>query len=188
MKRLIVVAGPMGVGKTTACRELHRRLPRSAFLDGDWCWDLHPFTVNAQTKAMVLDNICHLLNNFLRCDACESIIFCWVIPEQAILDAILARLDLRGVGLHCFALVAEAEVLRERLRRDVECGLRDEDVILRSLAYLGKYASLDVGRLDVRAMSPAEVAAELARRCGCPVSDVEAQPNRISAGTSTEYA
>ena len=57
----------MGVGKTTTCRILRDRLDKCVFLDGDWCWDMHPFVVNAETKAMVLDNICHLLNNFLQC-------------------------------------------------------------------------------------------------------------------------
>lgn len=36
MKRLILMCGPMDVGKTAAGRELQRLLPRCAFLDGDW--------------------------------------------------------------------------------------------------------------------------------------------------------
>lgn len=51
----------MGVGKTTVCRRLKVLLPNSVFLDGDWCWDMHPFQITEETKAMVLDNICHLL-------------------------------------------------------------------------------------------------------------------------------
>ena len=34
MKRLYLIGGPMGVGKTTVCRALQRRLERSVFLDG----------------------------------------------------------------------------------------------------------------------------------------------------------
>ena len=38
-----------------------------------------------------MDNICHLLNNFLRCSACENVIFCWVIlkrnPKAIVLDS-----------------------------------------------------------------------------------------------------
>ena len=59
----------MGVGKTTVCRRLKVLLPNSVFLDGDWCWDMHPFQITEETKAMVLDNICHLLYNFLGCSA-----------------------------------------------------------------------------------------------------------------------
>ena len=54
MKTLIVLNGPMGVGKTTVGKELCRRLTPSIFLDGDWCWDLHPFSVTDATKALVV--------------------------------------------------------------------------------------------------------------------------------------
>ncbi len=166
MKRLIVIGGPMGVGKTSTCRELQRRLPNNVFLDGDWCWDMRPFNVNAETRAMVLDNICHLLNSFLRCRAYENVIFCWVLHEQAILDAILNRLDLAGVELRCFSLVASADALRRRLELDVDRGLRDGGAIERSLAYLEKYDRVDAEKLDVSEIGPAEAAAEIARRCG----------------------
>ena len=88
-KTLYLVGGSMGVGKTATCRLLERMLPACAFLDGDWCWEMHPFTVTDETKAMVLDNICHILNNFLACSAYENIVFCWVMHEQSILDTIL---------------------------------------------------------------------------------------------------
>lgn len=43
MKRLILIGGTMGVGKTAVCRELQKLLPGNVFLDGDWCWDAVPF-------------------------------------------------------------------------------------------------------------------------------------------------
>ena len=76
MKHLYLIGGTMGVGKTTVCRILKKSLENSVFLDGDWCWDAHPFHVTDETKKMVTDNICHLLNNFLHCSAYEHIIFC----------------------------------------------------------------------------------------------------------------
>ena len=177
MKRLIVIGGPMGVGKTTTCRELQRRLPDNAFLDGDWCWDVRPFVVNAETRAMVLDNICHLLNNFLRCGAYENVIFCWVLHEQAILDEIVRRLDLSGVEPRCFSLIASADALRRRIMEDVNRGLRDASAIERGLAYLEKYDRVESEKLDVSEIGPAEAAEAIMRRCGlespCVRSGVE---------------
>ena len=66
MKTLYMIGGTMGVGKTTVCQQLKQDLPNSVFLDGDWCWDASPFQVNDETKAMVTNNICYLLNNFLK--------------------------------------------------------------------------------------------------------------------------
>ena len=65
MKHLYLIGGTMGVGKTTACQKLKHKLPDSVFLDGDWCWDMHPFQVTPETKKMVMENICFLLNQLI---------------------------------------------------------------------------------------------------------------------------
>lgn len=93
MKNLIFINGTMGVGKTTTCRELQKILSPSVFLDGDWCWDMKPFIVTDETKKMVTDNICHMLNNFLACPEFQNIIFCWVMHRQEIIDSILENLN-----------------------------------------------------------------------------------------------
>lgn len=59
----------MGAGKTTTCRIMKEQLNQCVFLDGDWCWDMHPFQVTTETKQMVVENICFTLNNFIRCSA-----------------------------------------------------------------------------------------------------------------------
>ena len=53
LKRLILINGTMGAGKTAVCRELERELAPCAFLDGDWCWEMHPFQVTDETKRIV---------------------------------------------------------------------------------------------------------------------------------------
>ena len=40
MKNLILIGGAMGASKTTVCQRLKPLLAPSAFLDGDWCWDM----------------------------------------------------------------------------------------------------------------------------------------------------
>jgi len=147
MKRLILIGGTMGVGKTTLCRELQKRLPRNVFLDGDWCWDAVPFTVTDETKAMVLDNIAHLLRNFLACSAYENVLFCWVLHEQEIIDELLARLPLDGVEVRAFSLTASPEALTKRLTGDIESGKREADVLERSLSRLPLYEKLSTDQL-----------------------------------------
>ena len=149
----------MGVGKTTVCRRLKVLLPNSVFLDGDWCWDMHPFQITEETKAMVLDNICHLLYNVLGCSAFQNIIFCWVLHEQSILDSILARLDLKDCSVKSVSLVCDAAHLTARLQRDVERGIRMPDVIGRSLSRVPLYEGLSTVKVDVSEMT-AEQAAE----------------------------
>lgn len=158
MKTLYMVGGTMGVGKTTTCTLLRDSLDRCAFLDGDWCWSMHPFVVNEETKALVEDNICHILNGFLRCTAFDSVVFCWVMHDQSILDGLLKRLDLRDVRVVSVSLVCSEDALRQRLIRDVEAGRRTPDVIARSVQRLKLYDLLDTVKLDVSAMPPEEAA------------------------------
>ena len=99
MKRLYMIGGPMGVGKTAACRQLQQLLDRSVFLDGDWCWDAHPFQVTEETREMVLENIAFLLNSFLRCSAYDHVIFCWVLHRREIWADLLRRLTYTGFNM-----------------------------------------------------------------------------------------
>lgn len=161
MKRLYLIGGPMGVGKTTVCRELQRRLNRSVFLDGDWCWDANPFQVTEETKAMVTENICFLLNSFLRCSAYDHVIFCWVLHRQDILDSLLSRLDLGDCEVRAVSLIASPEALTARIEADVRAGRRDREALERSLSYLPLYGALDTEKLDVPHLTPAEAAVRL---------------------------
>lgn len=142
MKTLYLVGGPMGAGKTAVCQKMKEKLNRSVFLDGDWCWDSHPFQVTEETKAMVLDNIRFLLNQFLRCSAYDHVIFCWVMHEQSILDDILAGVDCRDCQVKAVSLLCSPGTLRRRLEKDIANGLRTEDVIVRSMERLPLYHAL----------------------------------------------
>ena len=150
----------MGVGKTSTCQILKMKLQDSVFLDGDWCWDMHPFQVTLETKKMVLENISFLLNNFIHCTAYENIIFCWVMHEQAILDDILSRLDTADCQVNLISLVCSREALQERLQKDIDVKFREKDVISRSLERIALYEKLETIKVDVSDISP-EQAAEL---------------------------
>ena len=161
MKTLYMIGGAMGVGKTTVSQLLKHDLPNSVFLDGDWCWDASPFQVTDKTKAMVTNNICYLLNNFLKCSAYENIIFCWVMHEQSIIDFILKKLDVQNCDVKCVSLVADEKTLCERLSKDVERGIRSEDIIERSIARIPMYQALNTIKIDTNAKTPAVIANEI---------------------------
>ena len=163
MKTLYLIGGTMGVGKTTVCRELKNQLPRSVFLDGDWCWDMNPFVVTEETKAMVLDNITTLLKNFLRCSAYDHVIFCWVMHQQATLDQILSRLDLTDVTVVPVSLVCSQEVLLQRLNQDVSASLRQPDILLRSPQRLPLYDALDTHKIDTSYAAVPEIVQAILR-------------------------
>ena len=131
MKKLILIGGTMGVGKTATSSLLKQKLNQSVFLDGDWCWDMHPFVVNRETKAMVMNNIVYQLNQFISCSEIENIIFCWVMHEQSIIDEILSRVDIN----HC--------------QTDIDAGIRRQDIIERSLERMKLYKQLNTIKIDI---------------------------------------
>ena len=173
MKTLYLIGGTMGVGKTTVCRELKNQLHRSVFLDGDWCWDMNPFVVTEETKGMVLDNITALLGNFLRCSAYDHVIFSWVMHQQSIVDTILGRLDLTDVKVVSVSLVwtdvkvvsvslvCSREALLQRLYRDVEAGIRQPDILLRSPQRLSLYDSMNTEKVDTTHATVAQAVQEI---------------------------
>lgn len=151
----------MGVGKTTVCQHLKKELNNSVFLDGDWCWDASPFQVTDETKRMVLDNICCLLNNFIHCSAYENIIFCWVMHEQAIIDEILSKIDAEKCIIKIISLIADETNLKSRLTADILKGIRTPDVIERSMARNEMCKNLNTVRIDTSGRTVRQIAEEI---------------------------
>ena len=126
---------------------------------------MHPFQVTEETKQMVLDNICFLLNNFIKCSAYENIVFCWVMHEQTIIDYIVSRLDTANCKVHSISLVCSEQALRARLRKDVDAGIRTEDVIRRSIERMPLYEKMSTYKVDVSKLTPEQVADFIIRNC-----------------------
>ena len=151
----------MGVGKTTVCRLMNEKLESSVFLDGDWCWNASPFTVNDETKKMVCGNICYLLNSFIHCTAYKNIVFCWVMHEQGIIDGILKELDTRACSIKTVSLICDEKSLVSRLEKDVEAGIRKADVIERSVARIPLYEKLNTIKINTSNKTPDKAADEI---------------------------
>ena len=165
MKHIFLIGGTMGAGKTATCQVLKTKLQNNVFLDGDWCWDMHPFQVTEETKQMVMENICFLLNNFIKCPAFENMIFCWVMHEQAIIDDIISRVDTAGCKVHAISLICNEYALKIRLRKDIDAGIRAEDIIRRSVERIPLYETLSTYKVDISNITPEEAAGLILRNC-----------------------
>lgn len=148
MKRLIIINGTMGVGKTATCRQLNKSLDNSVWLDGDWCWMMDPFIVNEETKSLVTDNITHMLRNFLNLSHIENVIFNWVIDKDEIFDIILEPLKDLEFELYKITLVCSDSVLINRISRDVQSGKRNSDCISRSIKRQPLYKKINTIKIN----------------------------------------
>lgn len=158
MKKLIIINGTMGVGKTSTSEKLNKLLTRSVFLDGDWCWNMNPFTVTDETKGMVIDNITYVLKNYLKCREFEHVVFCWVIHHMSILEDIIEKLDSQEFELHVITLISNEEALKSRLMNDIYNDKREIDVINRSISRLELYDKMATQKVDVSNIDVDEVA------------------------------
>lgn len=161
MKKLILIGGTMGVGKTTVCQRLKCVLDNSVFLDGDWCWDMHPFIVNNETKEMVMNNITYQLQQFINCSSIDYIIFCWVMHEQSIIDEILSRLNLEGVSVYPMSLICSQETLTKHISKDIAIGIRQKDVLEKSLQRLDMYRQLNTIKIDISCLEVDDIVLEI---------------------------
>ncbi|MFD1174912.1 AAA family ATPase [Paenibacillus puldeungensis] len=161
MKKLIMINGTMGVGKSEVSRQLLKIMTPGVWLDGDWCWNMNPFVVSDENKEMVLDNICYLLKAFLQNTGYEYIIFCWVIHQEDIFDQLLTRLIEVEFELYKISLICSKKALTSRLQNDVNAGIRTPDVIERSIPRLALYRHMDTHKIDVSDITAEQAAQEI---------------------------
>lgn len=157
MKKLILISGTMGVGKSTITQELAKRTENSAYLDGDWCWMINPFVVNAENKSMVINNIHYLLNSFIHNSMIETIFFCWVMDEQEIVDLLLDGINQDRIELQHFSLIATPEHLKANIQQDINAGIRTYCDIEKSISRIQKYELIQSQKIDVSNKSISEI-------------------------------
>lgn len=157
MKKLIIVNGTMGVGKTTTCEKLNNCLERSVWLDGDWCWMMNPWIINDENKTMVIKNITYQLRNFLISSTFNYVIFSWVIHKEEISNTILDNLKDLDYELYKITITCSQEVLKRRMI----IGDRSQDGIKESLKRLDMYTNMDTIKIDTTDMTVDEAVNEI---------------------------
>ena len=147
-KKLIIINGVMGVGKTTISKCLYKNLENCFWLDGDNVWMMNPFVVDEENKKMVLSNITYIINNFLGNSNSKYVLFNWVIHTDEIMNEILNKINLIDVDVYKITLMCNKEELIKRINKDLELGIRDEDNIRRSLDKYDMYNKMNTIKID----------------------------------------
>ncbi|MHC1682212.1 MAG: AAA family ATPase [Clostridiaceae bacterium] len=160
-KKLIIINGTMGVGKSATCKELNKALDNSVWLDGDWCWMMDPFVVNEENKEMVLNNIVYLLRSFLTNSSFQHIIFNWVIHSEDIFDLILNRIKDLEFKLFKITLICNEETLKNRIYKDVKNNLREAEALERSLERIKLYKNMNTIKVDTSNLTISQTAREI---------------------------
>jgi len=154
MKKLVMIAGPAGVGKTTVCRHLFKIIQGCAWLDGDWCWMVNPYPGKTdEQKAYSLKTFGRILDGYFDDPNTNIILFSWMIQWNFMFDLVLNELSHKEYELIKIALVCYE---KEYIRRLID-GNRSE----RKIDHpddMDKYRSLNASILDTTNLTVAETA------------------------------
>ncbi|MDE5940344.1 MAG: AAA family ATPase [Lachnospiraceae bacterium] len=145
--KVIIINGPMGVGKTTVGKYIAEKWEGTAFIDGDWCLDLHPFVGNRETKTMAIDNILHMIDNYRKCSICKMIVLVWLMDEQWVYQKIADGISKMGLEVKNTVLVCNENNLIDRWKKDKKCEWRTQEWLEISLKSLLFFSSLQ-GSID----------------------------------------
>ena len=141
--KVIVINGPMGVGKTTVGKRIAEKVPGTAFIDGDWCMDLHPSVGNRETREMAADNILHMIGNYQKCSACRMAVLVWLMDDPQVIRRITEGIAALGAEVKSVTLVCGRETLVSRWENDRACEWRTEEWLEVSLKSLERFAAME---------------------------------------------
>ncbi|MFR1532345.1 MAG: nucleotide kinase [Bilophila wadsworthia] len=163
-KQLILVGGAMGVGKSAVCRELLRQLTPGVWLDGDWCWNMNPFVVSEENKRMVLSNITHLLRAYLNNSSYRYVLFCWVMDQPLLFEAVLGPLRDIPFTLHSFSPVCRSRLCGNGW--NATHGTSGRPTSSAKPPAAAAYAELPTFKLAVTSLTPYDAACAIAASVG----------------------
>ncbi len=152
MKSLLFIHGPNGVGKSTTCERLFRRLPHSSRLDSDWCRMINPFDLMPEIELLAERHISVLLRGYLECSLVEHVIFSYGLhgPLKRIWERVLHNLQDMSFHLLPITLTCSEE---ENTRRMIQDGRDAAGYIQHSLQTRVVYGGLPYPVIDSTGLS-----------------------------------
>ena len=102
---LILITGAPSVGKTKTADDLFKNLENSAMFDGDWGWNVNPFSLDDPRLRNGDKNISYVLDTYLQSNfkyvICSSVLFLFPEIKTAILGNI-SHEEYEIISIHLF--------------------------------------------------------------------------------------
>ena len=117
MKKLILISGSPCIGKTTVGQHLFEQYNNSAYLDGDWCWCVNPFSVKDTRIRNGDKSMSFVLSNYLSSEFDYVFFSSVVLTDPKIRESILNDITATDYKLIGFTLTCSEETLVKRNRQ-----------------------------------------------------------------------
>jgi hypothetical protein len=114
---IIIINGPLGIGKTQTSWAIIRRFERGVMLDADYVAEFHPFDyyndehlayAHATLRVLTAHHISHGFQNF---------VINWIFESPFQLDRLKRLLGDLGLPIYAFRLVCAPHEVERRVRR-----------------------------------------------------------------------
>ena len=154
-KKLVMITGPAGIGKTTVCKELFKRINGCAWLDGDWCWMVNPYPGKTpEQKKYVEKAFGYIINGYFNNANTKIILFSWLMHSQFMFDLITEQIADKDYELIKIALVcSDKNMYVERMRND-----RRREEQIKEADNMKRFHQLNANIIDVVHLSVDDVA------------------------------
>lgn len=163
MKKIIVILGPNGVGKSTTAKAFLDQNTRCAFVDADWCRTMNPFLLTPATQKTVTENIYCLFKNYLLCEEIDQIVFPYGFhgERKEIFDTAVSKLREDGIVFQIVTIVLKCDLQenRKRCERDGRDEERTERGIKNTFHFYDNY---EYPYIITTKLCPEEVAERIA--------------------------
>ena len=114
MKKLILLSGSPCVGKTTVGQYLFEQYNNSAYLDGDWCWCVNPFSAKDKRIRNGDKSMSFVLSNYLDSEFDYVFFSSVVLTDAQIRENILNNITATDYKVISFTLTCSEETLAKR--------------------------------------------------------------------------
>lgn len=164
MKKIILILGPNGVGKSSTAKTLLSMVVNSAYIDADYCRAINPFQFTTETKKVVMENIYCLIRNYLKCIGIKTVIFPYSFhgERKEIWDNVVKRLNEDNLEYEICLLVLKCS--REENIRRAKLDNRDEARIERGMQNTYDfYDDIKYPVIDTTNMNESEVAEKIVK-------------------------
>ncbi len=161
---IVVINGPLGIGKSTTAWALSEKFSKAVMLDGDYIAAFHPFDFYHQPHLDYAYSLFALLMRHHAAHGFRHFVVNWVLESAAQLAVLSAHFAPLGIPVYPYRLTADPAVIAQRIQQranpDVAWELERAHTlhsILEAAAHQG-----DMGRvLDTTTLTAQEVAGRI---------------------------
>ncbi len=171
MSRLVLLGGPVGVGKSTVMRALKKRIPKVGLVDADEIWCVSDDLSAQESRSYAHDNVNAVIAGYARAGV-ETCVVNWVFARKALYQPIVDEVGRLFDEVLQVYLIATPEILEVRIRQrwlQQGNGFDVDDLTRYALSRLQLIQALPFDKIDTSTLSVDQVAEALVAYLDNPV-------------------